>query len=95
MLEIYARTKPGKSYALTLEPTLTVYDAKLAVQAQSRLDPASFKLTLRGDGDALPDGATLEDVGVLQGYTLHVLLPGEADWPESEDAVPAKCCVVM
>lgn len=94
-LELYARTSQGKRYVLTLEPTSTVYDAKLAIQGQSRIAPADMSLTL--DGNALEESATLQDVGVMDGatQTLHILQRGDVDWANTEDVVPVKCCVIL
>ncbi|RSH84159.1 uncharacterized protein EHS24_005663 [Apiotrichum porosum] len=93
-LEIYAKNAAGKRYLLNLEPSSKVYDAKLAIQTQSKISPDAIKLTFRGD--VLDDGNSLEDVGIMQGNTIHVLVGAEQDWPETQDQeVPACKCVIM
>jgi hypothetical protein len=93
-LEFYAKLASGKRYFLDLNPESHVYDAKAAVQTQSKLSPDSMKLTFRGT--TLEDSATLQDVGIMQGNTIHVLVGDEPDWDESQDVeVPACKCTIM
>lgn len=93
-LEFYAKQAGGKRYFLELNPDSKVYDAKAAIQTQSKISPDTMKLTYRGN--TLEDSATLEDVGIMQGNTIHVLVGDEQDWPESQDVeVPACKCTIM